>query len=739
VAANGFLTPHCVVSRIVVFICGSSDRVGYEAVTMSISLPFFFSKPDNAQLRVSPAGKWIAWLARDSKTKVLNLWVRCLKEGEKKVGALALEEKGRQITFVDDRDICRLFTFSLDDKYLLYLRDTHNGNELYHLHSLDLEAEDPWSTNRDLIQDPKMTVAIGFVGNTQIWKPPQTPREIILSTGKGSLFWDISRLNLDTGKLQVVERNPMSSCSGILSLVLGILGHYAVRIVTCGTVRIRTPAVPAVQWFPDRHNGYQMRGRTQMRVVPEISVEWAVRNTRGHWETMQSMKLLDLNLQLIGGSGGAGTARMDFNGDQVYMHSCLERDTTSYSHYSLKEGDNFKEQTRLAWNPKADICGFLCHPETGKPQVVFFDEEKVTKTILDDDITLDLRLIDEKFPDLDVTIMDRSMEDSMWVVHIQGDCCPGKYYLYNRSSRELTFIFATRPQLTGLPLAQQQPVQILAGDGENLLCYLSLPDDFKRPGPLVLWLHGGPMARDSWGFDPVVQLLCSRGMGVLQVNYRSSIGFGQRFMRLPYGNLDAVREDIADATRWAQRNGVADPARTAICGASWGGYLALRGMTTDSSLYAGGLALVPVTSIGASGGLSFRGDPLIKMYWHEMYGPDVVKDKDAAKAVSPLFHAHKIVKPLMVTTCLKDPRVQPEQGAAIVDELKKREVPCYFVTYSDEGHGLRKERNLLDFWRRAECFLCRCLSLPQPRALDPAWTEGTSATVEWDSMGGMEC
>merc|ERR1711879_836311 len=127
--------------------------------------------------------------------------------------------------------------------------------------------------------------------------------------------------------------------------------------------------------------------------------------------------------------------------------------------------------------------------------------------------------------------------------------------------------------------------------------------------------------------------------------------------------------------------------------------------------------MVPVTSIGATGGLAFRGDPLIKMYWDEMYGPEVAKNKKAAEAVSPLFHADKIVKPLMVVTCLKDPRVKPEQGAAIIDALKKRDVPCYFVSYADEGHGLRKARNNLDFWSRTERFLCHCLSLPTPPAV----------------------
>eukprot|EP00928_Gymnodinium_smaydae_P038536 TRINITY_DN26565_c0_g3_i1.p1 TRINITY_DN26565_c0_g3~~TRINITY_DN26565_c0_g3_i1.p1 ORF type:complete len:724 (+),score=61.06 TRINITY_DN26565_c0_g3_i1:54-2174(+) len=706
---------------------------------MPISLPLFFAKPERVQLRISPLGRWLAWLARDPDTKVLNIWIQSQLNDANGKKKMVLEDTARQITFATDRDMCRLFTFSMDDKYLLYLRDTQNGNELYHLHAIDLEAQDPWSTSRDLIQDPKMTVAIGFVGNTQIWRPSATPREIIIATGKGSLFWDISRLNLDTGDLRLVERNPMSSCSGILSLVSSVLAHYALRLVTCGVVRTKTQPIPAVQWFPDRQKDYQIRGRTQMRILPNVSVEWAIKNSQGRWETMQSMKLLDLNLQLIGGAGGAGTARMDFDGDSVSMHSCLERDTTCYSTYNLSGPDKFDEKTCLAWSSKADIKGFLCHPETGKPQVVYFEEDKMKKYVLDEDVLPDLEYIEGKFPDLEVTVLDRSINDTTWVVLVDGDRCPGDYYLYDRSRQVLTFVFASRPKLAGMPLARQQPLAIQTRDGESLSCYLSRPDEYRAPGPMVLWIHGGPMARDSWEFNPEVQLLCSRGMAVLQVNYRSSIGFGRRFMRLPYGNLDTVREDIAEATRWARSSGIADPSRIAIGGASWGGYLSLRGMTTDAALYAGGLALVPVSSIGAAGGLSFRGDPLIKMYWDEMYGPDVRKNKAAAMAVSPLFHADKIEKPLMVATCLKDPRVKPEQGAAIVDAVKKRGIPCYFVTYADEGHGLRKERNLLDFWRRAECFLCRCLSLPQPPPPDESWTCGSSAKVEWNSMEGMDC
>jgi len=530
----------------------------------------------------------------------------------------------------------------------------------------------------------------------------------------------------------------MSSCLGVMGVVCSIVGHYALRCLTCCRVQTKTRAIPAVQWFPDRRRGHEIRGRTQLRVLPKVSVEWAVKNCRGRWETMQSMKLVDLNLQLIGGAGGCGTARMDFGPEEVRMHSCLERDTTSYGAYSLRTNSSrFSEETLIAWNPKADICDFLCHPETGLPQAVYFEEERTTKRVLDHEIANDLQFLDSHFPKLDVSVIDRCRSDETWVINVQGDSCPGDYYLYDRGQRALAFMFASRPQLAGLTFASQQPVQVPARDGETLLCYVSRPSNFSCPGPMVLWIHGGPMARDSWGFDPEVQLLCSRGMAVLQVNYRSSIGFGRRFMKLPYGKLETVPQDIADATSWAITDGIADPARIAIAGGSWGGYLSLCGMTKNSELFVAGLALVPVSSIGAAGGLSFRGDPLIKMYWDEMYGPEVVKDKKAAEAVSPLYHTDQIKRPLMVVTCLKDPRVKPEQGAAIVNALKKRDVPCYFVTYADEGHGLRKECNLLDFWHRAECFLCRCLSLPQPPPLDSVWTEGTSATVEFDGMGDV--
>jgi len=314
---------------------------------------------------------------------------------------------------------------------------------------------------------------------------------------------------------------------------------------------------------------------------------------------------------------------------------------------------------------------------------------------------------------------------------------PGDYLLYKKADGRAWHLFPVRPQLQGLPLAAMQAVHVRARDGENLLCYLSRPPEVEATaaGSLVLYIHGGPSARDYWGYSPEVQLLCSRGMAVLQVNYRASTGFGRRFMQLPYGNVQSMQADIADAARWAVNQGVADASKVAILGGSWGGYEALCGMAFFPELYECGVAIVPLSTIGAANtSKAFRGDPLVKMYWDRVYGC-AAKDLKLAESLSPLFHVSRIQRPLMLVHGDLDVRVPREHSDRIASEMQAHGIRGYYVSYSDEGHGVRKEPNILDMWSRIERFLCRGLSLPDPPQVEAKWTCGSSARVNWDGIG----
>jgi len=741
---------------------------------MGILLHELFAKPKSGHLRVSARGRWVAWVARGADG-VLNIWAQQRNAGTRELGAVdgplsAVGDPGaaRQLTFAKDWDICFLFVFSLDERYLLYLRETANGNEFYHLYALDLESEDPWATRRDLIEDPKITVAVGFIGGVQIWQPPETPRQLLLGVGRGSLFWNVERINIDTAERTIVAQSPVSTWWGRVRVLLGIISYLGVRLLSLGLIRpSEAPSVPVIQWFPDPHRGYEIRGRVEATIFPELSMCLSVKSrSTGRWTRLQTVPFSRLNMQLLGSQAASGTLRIDFYpgqgeeaADTVSVHTCDFFDTTSYVTFVCgKDNANngkalsspvFRKERVVAHNEQCDIDGFLCHPRTRSVQATLHTFEKTEFSALDDAVVPDLQFFEKRFAGLETHVVHRSFDDAIWIIHVSGDRRPGDYYFYERGNilvatnasapkaertdAKIFHFLSVHPQLEGAPLVAMRTVRIPTRDGESILGYLSLPE--TRTGRLVLFVHGGPSTRDSWGFDPAVQLLAARGIAVLQLNYRGSTGLGTRFMQLPYGDIDKIRQDVADGARWAVQEQVAAKNRVAILGASWGGYEALCGMVFDGELYACGVAIVPISSVGAANpSQAFRNDPLVRRYWDRLYGSQLSKDRRAAEALSPLHNVEKIGSPLMLVHGDRDPRVPKVHSDRIAVALQKAEIPVYYVSYPDEGHGVKKESNRLDMWGRVERFLCRGLELPAPPPPDPNWTHGHSAVVHFDGF-----
>lgn len=432
----------------------------------------FFRKPVKGQAQVSPQGRLLAWTARDSNG-VSNLWI---KDQE--------TDSESQITFFSDRDACFLYFFSEDDKYLLYLREFNYAKEIYHLYTLDLEvqADNIWSTNRDLIVDEDVTVAVGFVGGVQIWTPPETPREIFLSTGKGKLFWDISRLNLDTGERCVIASNPISTWFGILGIAGSFLWYSFVRFFSFGMLKPAPPSVPVIQWFLDRTKGYKVRGRVELSAFP-LSLCLSVKSN-GVWTTLQRIPFPELNMQLVGSSGASGTLRMDFSTElsgkeSVTVHTCGLADTTVYSKFVKRDDQWHQTEFVGGVHPRGDIEGFMVHPQTGKMQALIHHVERRSVTVIDNTIQADLDLFREKFDDLDVIVTSRSNDDRVWLLYVSGDICAASYYIYVRPTKQISFLFSTRPELASVTLAAMIPVDIPTRDGQTILGYLSTPPAFK--------------------------------------------------------------------------------------------------------------------------------------------------------------------------------------------------------------------------------------------------------------------
>ena len=287
----------------------------------------------------------------------------------------------------------------------------------------------------------------------------------------------------------------------------------------------------------------------------------------------------------------------------------------------------------------------------------------------------------------------------------------GAYYLLDARARTLTHLFEISPWLDEQNMATMRPIRFSARDGLTIHGYLTLPPgSASKSLPLVVHPHGGPWARDRWGFDPELQFLANRGYAVLQVNFRSSAGFGRKFLEAGFGQWGlSMQDDITDGVRWAIDEGIADPARIAIYGGSYGGYATLAGLTKTPDLYACGISYVGVSNL-------FTWIESIPPYWkpylemiHEMVGhPE--RDSEQFETTSPYFNADKIVAPLFVAQGANDPRVPKQESDQIVEALRSRKVEVTYMVKENEGHGFLNEENRFDFYREMERFLDRWLA-----------------------------
>jgi len=393
--------------------------------------------------------------------------------------------------------------------------------------------------------------------------------------------------------------------------------------------------------------------------------------------------------------------------DALVVSSNVGRDTAAIYEYDARAG----RTTRLVYeHPQVDVGHVLYSRRRRCLTGAVYESERVGYHFLDPTRAQIQTLLDERLPGRENTVVSQSRDECWFVVHSGSDRTLGGYWLLDASRRELTPICDLSPWLPEDRMAPMEPVRFAARDGLPLRGYLTLPATGERRGlPLVLHPHGGPWARDSWGFHPEAQFLASRGLAVLQVNFRGSAGFGRSFLEAGFRQWGlAMQDDLTDAVRWAVDQGIADPRRVAIYGGSYGGYAALAGLVGTPELYACGVSYVGVSNL-------FTWFEAIPPYWrpylemlHEMVGhPE--RDVERLRATSPCFHAERIRVPLLVAQGANDPRVRKQESDQIVEALRGRGLPVEYLVKDDEGHGFHNEENQFEFYRALERFLLRHL------------------------------
>ena len=648
------------------------ERLPMEKPTMSASPPLIprevlFGNPDKAALRVSPDGKHIAFLA--PVNGVLNVWVAPAENPDAARAVTRDTKRGVQIYF-----------WAYTSQHLLYLQDD-GGDENWKVHVVDLATD----ADRDLTPFDTIPGPDGQPVRLPNGKPLRPsaqienvshrfPESVLIGLNtRDPRYHDLYRLDIRTGALTLLQQNP--DFAGFVTDD-DYQVRFATRVTKDGGTEILKAAGPAAG--------------------PEGIREWAPYQTVGMEDSLTTYPL-----------------GFDRSGRVLYMKDSRGRDTAAVTAVNLDTGTT----QVLAADPRADATRVMAHPTEGTIQAVAFNYTRTEWTVLDPAVQADLDYLKTVAPG-DVVVTSRTLDDRIWTVAFLLDNGPARSYVYDRAARRATFLFTNRKALEGLPLARMHPVIVRSRDGLNLVSYLTLPRE-ADPGdgrprqavPLVLSVHGGPWARDSWGLDPEHQWLANRGYAVLSVNFRGSTGFGKHFVNA--GNREwaaKMHQDLLDAVDWAVREGIAQRDRICIMGGSYGGYATLVGLTFTPTAFTCGVDIVgPSNLITLLNTIPPYWEPGIAQFTERVGDHRTEEGRAFLESRSPLTFVDRIQRPLLIGQGANDPRVKQSESDQIVSAMQKKGIPVTYVLYPDEGHGFVRPENRLSFNAVVEGFLSQHL------------------------------
>jgi dipeptidyl aminopeptidase/acylaminoacyl peptidase len=407
-----------------------------------------------------------------------------------------------------------------------------------------------------------------------------------------------------------------------------------------------------------------------------------------------------------------GPMFFDFNNHKMYCYSNLGRDKAAFVLYDPQTD---KEEEVIFETGEVDV-GDLGYSRKRKVlTLATYVTDKIHRHFFDPETEHMYQIFDRELPGYEISVVSRDRAENLYIINASSDRTNGSYYLYNDSTETLTFIAEITPWLKEEQMAQMKPISYTSRDGLTIYGYLTVPVGVKPKNmPIIINPHGGPWARDYWGFVNEVQFLANRGYGVLQMNFRGSTGYGKEFWQKGFKQWGrTMQDDISDGVEWLVREGIADPKKVAIYGASYGGYAVLAGMTLTPELYCCG-----VDYVGVSNMFTFMNS--MPPYWeplramlYEMVG-DPVKDSLYLAEVSPVQHVNNIQAPLFIAQGARDPRVNKDESDQMVNALKERGIEVEYMVKENEGHGFYEQQNQFDFYNAMIKFLDKHMKESSP-------------------------
>jgi len=556
------------------------------------------------------------------------------------------ESKITRITDSTVRDITGYLW--ANDSRIVYAQDDA-GDENFKLYAVNIDG-----TNRKTLT-PFEEVKVGLIDELE-----EIPEEVLITMNqRDKRVFDVYRTNIYSGEMEMIAENPGN--------VVGWLTDHE------GTLRIAMTS----------------DGVNQSLLYREEETE--------PFRIVRTMSFKDTLAPLF----------FTFDNQYLYVTSNIDRDKQAIYKYDVANNEFLEE---IYSHPEVDVASLLKSKKqkkitgvsyfTDMRQYQFFDEER--KALQEE--------LEERLPGYEVVIADRSKDESKMVIVTYSDKVLEAYYFYDLDTGEFQKMVEISPWLDESMMTDMKPIQYTSRDGLTIHGYLTLPKGLPAENlPVVINPHGGPWARDYWGYNPEVQFLTNRGYAVLQMNFRGSTGYGKEFWELGFKQWGRkMQDDITDGVRWLIEEKIADPARIGIYGGSYGGYAALAGLAFTPDLYACGVDYVGVSNI-----LSWfeaippYWEPLREMFYEMVGHPE--KETELLKSASPLFHVANIKVPVLVAQGANDPRVPKAESDQMVEALIERGIEVSYMVKENEGHGFANEENRFDFYRAMEQFLGKYL------------------------------
>ncbi len=610
-----------------------------------IDRDLFFGDPQIAGAQISPDGASISFLKPNQG--VLNIWV---KEVDQPFSA------ARPLTADTKRPVTSYF-WSRDSRLVLYAQDK-GGNENYHVWAVDPKGKPDEATGvppaRDLTPLDNVRAMIYAV-------PKATPKEILVGLNdRDPAAHDVYRINLATGERTLVVTNDQNVAAWVADL--------------SGKVRLA--------WRQTGDGGSEILPVKDGRLGEPLY-------TCTFEETCQPL-------------------RFQPDGKHVYLES--NKGMADLTRLMLMDaGTGATQLVESDPEDQVDLGGPIFSARTDALIGTYYVGDRVRIYPHDKAFAHDLEVLKAKLPDGELGFSSMTANDRRWVVSVSRDVNPGSVYLYDRADSTVTKLYDSRPELPSEDLAPMRPYRFAARDGLEIPAYLTVPKGLEaKKLPTVIFPHGGPWYRDTWGYNPVAQFLANRGYAVLQPNFRGSTGYGKAFLNA--GNKQwgtgAMQHDLTDAVAALVKQGIADPERIAIMGGSYGGYATLAGLAFTPNLYACGVDIVgPSNIITLLDSIPPYWGPVKKMFLLRVGDPSDPAERAMLEKQSPLNSATKITAPLLVIQGANDPRVKKVEADQIVVALRDLHRKVEYLLAPDEGHGFAGRENRLAMFAVIEKFL----------------------------------